>query len=98
MNKVIVTLLTNTQNELNRFLSTYFSKDMNIDDNAFKWSCIYSNPLESINLISTAIDNIEDYNMLVTINIDHKYNIKVSQENLDTLIKFMYFRYGNVIS
>lgn len=92
MNKVMITLLTNTQNELNRFLSTYFTKEMNINEKAFKWSCIYSNPLESIELLAAIIDNKEKYNIEVVFTYNNE-NIKISEGNLEYIIRFLYYRY-----
>ena len=58
-----------------------------------RWSCIYKEPLAGVNLISTLIDNNEKFKIEALISIEHLDSIKVSEENLDDLIRLMYFRY-----
>ena len=93
MRDVTITLLSEKPSELNQFLNTYFDKEVDVTDEAFMWSCIYQEPLASISLISTLIDNNEKYKIEALISIEHLNSIKVSEENIDDLIKFMYFRY-----
>ena len=93
MKDVTITLLSKKPSELNNFLNTYFDKEIEVTDEAFMWSCIYQEPLQSVNLISTLIDNNEKYKIEALISIEHLQSIKVSEENLDDLIKFMFFRY-----
>ena len=57
------------------------------------WSCIYKEPLAGVNLISTLIDNNEKFKIEALISIEHLDSSKVSEENLDDLIRLMYFRY-----
>ena len=93
MRDVTITLLSQKPSELNEFLNTYFDEKIDVADEAFMWSCIYQEPLASISLISTLIDNNEKYKIEALISIEHLNSIKVSEENIDDLIKFMYFRY-----
>ena len=94
MKNVTITLLSQKPSELNNFLSRYFNKEIDIADEAFMWSCIYKEPLASVNLISTLIDNNEKFKIEALISIEHLDSIKVSEDNLDDLIKLMYFRYN----
>ena len=93
MKDVTITLLSQKPSELNSFLNLYFDEKIDITDEAFMWSCIYKEPLASISLISTLIDNCEKYKIEALISIEHLESIKISEENIDDLIKLMYFRY-----
>ena len=94
MRNVIITLLSQKPSELNNFLSRYFDEEVDVAEGAFMWSCIYKEPLASVNLISTLIDNNENFKIEALISIEHLDSIKVSEDNLDDLIKLMYFRYN----
>jgi hypothetical protein len=91
---VIISLITNTPNEINKFLSTYFEQEVKIDENTFKWSCIYRKPLESISLISAIIDNEEKFNIETLICMDPTVTIRLNNRNINDVIKFMYERYS----
>lgn len=93
MRDVTITLLSQKPSELNEFLNTYFDEEIDVTDEAFMWSCIYQEPLASVSLISTLIDNNEKYKIEALISIEHLDSIKVSEENIEDLIKLMYFRY-----
>ena len=91
MNDIVVTLLAEKPCELNKFLSAYYSRDMQIEESAFRWSCIYKKPLDSICILATLIDNIEDYKIEALISINHLNNIKVSENNINDLVKFLHW-------
>ena len=93
MRDVTITLLSQKPSELNEFLNTYFDKEVDVTDEAFMWSCIYQEPLASVSLISTLIDNNEKYKIEALISIENIDSIKVSEENINDLIKLLYFRY-----
>lgn len=91
MNDIVVTLLAEKPCELNKFLSAYYCKDMNIEDGAFRWSCMFKRPLDSICILATLIDNIEDFKIEALVSINHYDNIKVSEDNINELVKFLYW-------
>ena len=93
MRDVSVTLLSQKPSELSQFLNIFFDEKVEIADGAFMWTCIYPEPLASVSLISTLIDNNEKYKIEALISIEHLESIKISEENLDDFIKFMYYRY-----
>ena len=96
MRDVTITLLSQKPSELNNFLSRYFDEEIDVAAEAFMWSCIYEEPLASVNLISTLIDNNEKFKIEALISIEHLDSIKVSEDNIDDLIKLMYWNYGDV--
>lgn len=93
MRDVTITLLSQKPSELNQFLNTYFDQKVEVAEGAFMWSCIYQEPLASVSLISTLMDNNEKYKIEALISIEHLDSIRVSEDNIEDLIKLMYFRY-----
>ena len=93
MRNVTITLLSQKPSEINNFLNSFFDNKIDVDEKAFMLSCIYKEPLAGVNLISTLIDNNEKFKIEALISIEHLDSIKVSEENLDDLIRLMYFRY-----
>lgn len=91
MNDIVVTLLAEKPCELNKFLSAYYSRNMEIGDGAFRWSCAYKRPLDSICILATLMDNIEDYKIEALVSVKHYDNIRVSEENINELVKFLYW-------
>lgn len=91
MNDIVVTLLAEKPCELNKFLSAYYCRDMKIEESAFRWSCMFKRPLDSIYILATLIDNIEDYKIEALVSVNHYDNIKVSENNINELVKFLYW-------
>ena len=51
--------------------------------------------IEMIDLISAIIDNNDKYNISAWINLDEDIFIKISNSNLNDIIKYLYERYPN---
>lgn len=89
MKSITVSLITNRKNELNRFLSTYYEKEMNIKNEAFKWSLHCNSPLECLNLVTTAIDNNDKYNMQIFVNLP-ELDAFINDDNINAFVKYIY--------
>ncbi len=89
MKGVTVSLITNKRNELNRFLSTYYEKNMNIKNEAFKWSLHCDSPFECLNLVTTAIDNNDKYNMQVLVSLP-ELDTFINDDNINAFVKYIY--------
>lgn len=70
---------------LNKFYNTNITKSME--------EITFDNPIEIIDLISLIIDNNDKYNIVAWINLDEDIFIKVSNSNLNDIIKYIYERY-----
>lgn len=88
MKNAVVTLLAEKPCELSRFLKNFYNKDIIIDDTSFKWSCYYDSPIDTMNLLSTLMDNYEDYKIEAFLSLNKITNIKITEENINELIKF----------
>lgn len=91
MKKPTLNLYCKDQNELSSFLERFYNKkfEKSIENITF------DNPIEMIDLISAIIDNNDKYNISAWINLDEDIFIKISNSNLDDIIKYLYERYPN---
>lgn len=91
MTKPTLNLYSKNKNEISDFLERFYNKK--IDKSIENFS--FDNPIEMIDLISTIIDNNDKYNISAWINLDEDIFIKISNSNLDEIIKYLYERYPN---
>ncbi len=92
----IVMLYSNTENEINRFLKSFFSKKDNHvieKNNLLEWQKKYQNPLEIVDMIGTFIENNDQYKINMWISLDKDVFINVTDQNADKLIRYIYERY-----
>lgn len=89
MKKPTLNLYCKDQNELSSFLERFYNKkfEKSIENITF------DNPIEMVDLISAIIDNNDKYNISAWINLDEDIFIKISNSNLDDIIKYLYERY-----
>ena len=91
MKKPTLNLYCKDQNELSTFLERFYNKkiEKSIENITF------DNPIEMIDLISAIIDNNDKYNISAWINLDEDIFIKISNSNLNDIIKYLYESYPN---
>lgn len=91
MKKPTLNLYCKDQNELSSFLERFYNKKF---EKSIK-NITFDNPIEMVDLISAIIDNNDKYNISAWINLDEDIFIKISNSNLDDIIKYLYERYPN---
>lgn len=91
MKKPTLNLYCKDQNELSTFLERFYNKkfEKSIENITFE------NPIEMVDLISAIIDNNDKYNISAWVNLDEDIFIKISNSNLNDIIKYLYERYPN---
>ena len=87
-----VRLQSEQKGELNRFLSKFYDTNLEIE-NKTKWIKQYKNPIEMIDLIGAFVDNINKYSIKMWVNLDKDIYIKISEQNANTVIKYLFERY-----
>lgn len=92
--QAVVRLYSVLCGEIKRFLF-YFYEDSNlkIDDNIREWQKEYPNPIEIVDIIGIYIENIDDFNLTMWVSIDSGVFIKVTEDNSDELIRYLYERF-----
>lgn len=89
---VIVSLYSSKKGEINNFLSKFYEKSLNIND-SLKWEQIFANPIDSVNIIGTFIDNKEKFDINMWVSLDTGFFINVTDFNSDKIIRYLYERY-----
>ena len=87
-----VRLQSKKNGELNKFLSKFFDTNLEIETKT-KWLKEYKNPVEITDLIGVFIDNINKYSITMWVNLDKDIYIKISEQNANTVIKYLFERY-----
>lgn len=90
--EVIINLYCINENDIKNFLNKYYEKNLILPDPK-QWSAKFSNPLESIELLGTLIDNNNKYNINMWICFDKDFFINVTDYNADKIIRYLYERY-----
>ena len=89
MLKPKISLYCENENLLSTFLNKYYNKDIpnTMEDISF------DNPIELVDLISVVIDNTDKYPISACINLDEDIYIKITNSNINEIIKYLYERY-----
>ena len=90
--EVLVSLYSNKQNEIKKFLDKFFNSNLQIKDN-LEYEIKFENPIESTNLIGTFIDNNDKYEINMWVSLDKGFYINVTDFNADKIIRYLYERY-----
>lgn len=94
MNKInySVNLFSESSKDLEKFLSLFYKNTINLNQ-SLMYEVFYENPIEMIELISTAIDNNDKFNIGIWISIDKDIFINITENNLDKIIRYLFERY-----
>lgn len=87
----IVRLYSVLPNEINRFLSEFYGTEFKDYDK--QWQKEYENPIELVDIIGAFIENNDNYNISMWVSIDSGVFIKVTSDNADELIRYLYERF-----
>lgn len=88
----IVNLYSKENGEISRFLSSFYNKEINLD-NDLKWENKYENSIEIADIIGAFIDNNDKYKINMWISLDEGAFVNVSNDNADSIIRYLYERY-----
>jgi len=92
MENITVNLITNKQNEIEKFLRKYFNNaQYKLEDKTFRFTCIFPSAIKALDLIIVAAEAEDDYLIQVLVNLP-EFNAVINQKNLDTFIRYIYYR------
>lgn len=92
---VNISLVSEQTNVINKFLTSFFDNKITTENDTYEWDYSLKNDLESIDLISCLMDNIDLYPSLnLWISFDPNLFIKVKEDNYENLIKYIANRYS----
>jgi len=89
---VSVNLYSQKNGEVNRFLNSFYNTNLNIE-NSLNWEKKYANPVELAEIVGVFVDNYDDYVLNMWICLDKNVFVRVTEENADALIKYLYERF-----
>ncbi len=89
MLKPKISLYCQDESLLSSFLNKYYNK--NISNTMENIS--FDNPIELVDLISIIVDNNDKYPISAWINLDEDIYIKITNSNVNEIIKYLYERY-----
>lgn len=95
--QAVVRLYSTLSGEIKKFLIEFYGNSnfdlKNISSESKEWEHGYPNPIEIVDIIGAYIENIEDFNLSMWISIDSGVFIKVTTDNADELIRYLYERF-----
>ena len=92
MEKITVNLITNKQQEIQRFLRKYFKDETYyVEDRTFRWTGIFSSALKALDLIIVAAEADDEFLIQILVNLP-EFDAVINQKNLNDFIKYIYYR------
>ncbi len=88
----LIHLNSNKKGEINKFLSKFYNTSFEIE-NDLEWEKKYQNPIEIAEIIGTFIDNSDDFDIFMWISLDKDIFIFITENNADSIIRYLYERY-----
>ncbi|MCF0125102.1 MAG: hypothetical protein HUJ68_04985 [Clostridia bacterium] len=89
---VSINLYSEKNGELNRFLSDFYDTTLDLQY-ALKWEKEFKNPIELADIIGVFRDNSDSYNLSMWICLDKNIFIRVTENNTDNIIKYLFQRF-----
>lgn len=88
----IVNLYSKENGEISKFLTSFYNKKIELQ-NDLKWENKYENSIEIADIIGAFIDNNDKYKINMWISLDEGTFINISNDNADSIIRYLYERY-----
>ena len=64
-----------------------------IYQNTLEWEHSFENPVEMVTLLGVFLDNIDDYDIVMWISLDKGMLVKITPNNADSIIRYIYERF-----
>ncbi len=90
--KTLINFYSEKDGEIKKFLEQYYSKNLDIE-NTLVLKKEFDNPVDMIDIISCFIDNNNKFKINIWISLDKDVYICVTDNNINSLIKYIYERY-----
>lgn len=90
--KPTINLYSEKKGEIKSFLEAYYSEKKILENELF-YKEEFENPIEAIDIISCFIDNNNKFQINLWLSIDKNVYICVTDNNINSIIKYIYERY-----
>ncbi|HEY5586199.1 MAG TPA: hypothetical protein VIK78_17120 [Ruminiclostridium sp.] len=84
---VTISLWSTKQEEIRKFLMSYYQKDVQSEECSRRWIGEFFNPLESIEMISALMDNRDRFDVIMYIHMGNGFLHKITESNYNDVIK-----------
>lgn len=84
---VTLSLWSTKQGEIRRFLHSFYEKDFHTEELSRRWMGDFHNPMDSIDMISALMDNLEKYDLSMYIHMENGFLHRITLNNYDDVIK-----------
>lgn len=89
----VVSLYSNKNHEIINFLRKFYNNDYLKIENELEWKKEFNNSIEIAEFIGIYIDNNDNYEITMWISLDQDVFIKITEDNANDIIKYLYERY-----
>ena len=86
-----VILFSYKYGEINNFLSKFYTTNVGVEE-SLSWQKNFSNPVDMSEIIAAFVDNDSSYDITMWISLDEDVFIKISPQNADGVIKYLFER------
>ncbi len=84
---VTLSIWSTQRGEIRRFLHSFYQEDFKNEENSRRWVRDFINPLDSIDMISALMDNIEYFDVTLYIHMENGFLHKITEKNYDDVIR-----------
>lgn len=88
-----VSLYTDKEGELQKFLSKFYNSNFSELKNNLIWVKEYQDPIELAEIIGIFADNYDDFFLKMLISIDKDVFINITSKNANNVIKYLFERF-----
>jgi hypothetical protein len=90
---ITISLWSTKQGELNRFLYSFYEKDMEVDCSSRRWVKSFFKPLDSVDMICALMDNIERYEVAMYLHMENGYLHRITDCNYEDVVRGLFEMY-----
>lgn len=92
MRNITVTLVTNKQNEIKRFIDMFYNKNSEITKTTFRWNCICKNLIDTLDILAALMDNKEKYDIECFVGLNRDTTIKITPKNFEIYVRYVIYQ------
>ena len=89
-----VNLWSRKSGEIKRFLESYYDREVEMDSGD-EWKCVYTKPVEAVDIISAVIDNKDKYQIAVCIQMGEGQLHHITIDNHNDVIRGIFQLFYN---
>lgn len=93
ISKAVVTLYSDKNGEIKKFLDMFYNSSCLSNEKDLKWEKKFDNPVEISDIIGTFIDNNDKFKINMWVSFDKNIFINITENNADKIIRYIFERF-----